>query len=63
MRGVIINGRYVAPFHHFLSPEENLNVTPWVKFGQENELILIGGGRAGVLKEVSLEFHDKRSYP
>jgi hypothetical protein len=38
--GMIINGRYVSPYGNFMSSEENLNITPWVKFGQDNELIL-----------------------
>jgi hypothetical protein len=62
LRGLIINGRFVTPHHHFLSPEENINITPWVKFGQDNELILLSGGK-GVVKEVTLEFHDKGTYP
>jgi len=62
LRGLIINGRFVTEFHHWLTPEQNLNITPWVKFGQDNELILLGGGN-GTVKEVSIEFHDKGSYP
>ena len=62
LHGLIINGRYVTPHHHYLSPEQNLNITPWVKFGQDNELIVLGAGK-GTLKEISLEFHDKGTYP
>jgi len=62
LHGLIINGRFVSPHHHYLSPEQNLNVTPWIKFGQDNELILLSGGK-GTLKEVSLEFHKKGTYP
>jgi hypothetical protein len=62
LRGIIINGRYVAPEHDVWPSVENLNITPWVKFGQENELILVGDGN-GSVQEVSLEFHDKGTYP
>jgi hypothetical protein len=62
LRGFIINGRYVAPEHDFWGAEENLNITPWVKFGQDNELILMGSGN-GSVSEISLEFHDKGTYP
>ncbi len=62
LEGVIINGRFVTRFHHDLGPEINLNITPWVKFGQDNEVILIGRG-PGTLKEVSLEFHNRGTYP
>ena len=38
--GVIINGHWVAGFsniyHHV-----DLNVTPWVRFGEENEVIAV----------------------
>jgi hypothetical protein len=62
IRGLIINGRYVASQHDQPSNEENLNITPWVKFGQDNELVVTGAGN-GTIKEVSLEFHDKGTYP
>jgi len=62
LHGMIINGRYVAV--GLQCAEENLNITPWVKFGQDNELILLSAGYNGqVMKEVSLEFHEKGTYP
>ena len=63
LAGVLINGRFVLRFRHHLVAEINLNITPWVKFGQDNELILVGNGGSGTLREVSLEFHSKESYP
>jgi hypothetical protein len=61
LSGVIINGRYISlPWY---SPEENLNITPFVKFGQDNELILLSRYKNGNVKEVSLEFHEKGTYP
>jgi hypothetical protein len=62
IRGIIINGRFVASQHDQPSNEENLNITPWVKFGQDNELMVTGSGN-GAIQEVSLEFHDKGTYP
>jgi hypothetical protein len=61
LRGVVINGQYVLPYVREGS-ELNLNVTPWVKPGQANELDFIGGGGESI-HEVSLEFHVPGTYP
>ncbi len=63
LHGLIINGRFVTRHHHWVSPEQNLNITPYVNFGQDNELILVLGGGQSVVKNVSLEFHKKGTYP
>jgi hypothetical protein len=63
LAGVLINGRFVLRFRHNIGSEVNLNITPWVKFGQDNELILVSNGGNGTLREVSLEFHARESYP
>ena len=62
VRGVIVNGRSVTPFDSHLGPELNLNITPWVKFGSENELLVVVDGK-GTLEELTLEFHKKETYP
>jgi hypothetical protein len=62
IKGVIINGRFVPRFHHNIGPEINLNITPWVKFGQDNEFLIMGGDK-GKITELSLEFHDRGTYP
>jgi hypothetical protein len=62
LRGVIINGRFVARHHHNIGQEINLNVTPWVKFGQPNEFVLLGTSNVEV-KQVDLEIHQKGTYP
>ena len=60
--GVIINGHYVERFHHRLGNEFNLNVTPWVKFGQPNEVRLVTVGRF-TLTEAAIDYYDKSAYP
>jgi hypothetical protein len=60
--GVIVNGHAVVRFHHNIGREINLNITPWVKFGQDNEMVLVGSDKVGI-KEITLEFHDKGTYP
>ena len=62
VRGIIINGRFVARHHHNIGQEVNLNITPWVKFGQDNTFVMMGGDNVQV-KEVTLEFHKKGTYP
>ena len=62
VRGIIINGRFVSRHHHNIGPEMNLNITPWVKFGQKNDFILLATNAAKV-GEVTLEFHPKGTYP
>jgi hypothetical protein len=61
LRGLIINGQYICPYVREGS-EFNINVTPWIKPGQDNELILFKGGGESV-KEVTLEFHTPGTYP
>jgi hypothetical protein len=62
LRGAIVNGTYVRPWVRE-SPELNLNVTPWIKPGQANEIILQVGGASETVAEVALEFHAPGSYP
>jgi hypothetical protein len=40
----------------------NLNITPWVKFGEENTFVMMGSDNFQ-LKDVTLEFHRKGTYP
>ncbi len=62
LQGVIINGNFERPWVRE-SPELNLNITPWIRLDQENEIILIDGGSREEVTDVSLEFHAKGSYP
>jgi hypothetical protein len=52
----------VARHHHNIGPEINLNITPWVKFGQENTFVLPCSNDVQI-SELSLEFHTKGTYP
>ena len=55
--GVLVNGRWVMRLHHEVGTRTYLNVTPWIKFGEENEFHIIcrGSGKAAV-KAVALRF-------
>ena len=55
----MINGRLVRRLHHEVGTVTSLNVTPWVKFGQENEIHIVRGSPGkGAIKGISLDFHD-----
>jgi hypothetical protein len=59
--GVIINGHWVAGFsniyHHV-----DLNVTPWVRFGQDNEVIVVFHEKT-TIPDAWLEFYEEGIYP
>lgn len=63
--GVLINGRLVRRHHHMIGERWSLNLTPFVRFGQDNEIELArwGGSGHGSLREVSLNFFDAGVYP
>ncbi len=42
LTGVIVNGRLIRRHHHRFGNRTDLDITPAVKFGAENEFILIG---------------------
>lgn len=63
LRGVIINGNYMMYSHGDPGPEHNLNITPWVKFSEPNELILVSGGSKVTLQDVSLDFYPQGIFP
>ena len=58
---VILNGHWLAGFsniyHHV-----DLNATPWVRFGQENEIIAVIHEKT-TIPDAWLEFYDKDVYP
>jgi hypothetical protein len=61
--GVIVNGRCVPRFAHLIGTEVDLNITPFVHPGQDNELILITRPGKLTLRELSLDFYDADKYP
>jgi hypothetical protein len=61
--GVIVNGHLVTHIERNIEMQFNLNVTPYVKFGQKNEFILTGRRHIGVLSEIAIDYYDKNAYP
>jgi hypothetical protein len=58
---VIVNGRWSAGFGNIYR-HVDLNVTPWVRFGQENELIVVVHEKTP-LRDAWLEFYDPGVFP
>ena len=61
--GVIVNGRFVRRHHHRFGTRTDLNVTPLVRFGEENEIILVGSDpsvQRGTVKGVRLTAGEAR---
>ena len=62
--GVMVNGRLVRRLHHEVGTITSLNVTPWVRCGQGNEIHIVRGSPGkGAIKRVSLAFFEPRLYP
>ncbi len=59
--GVIFNGRWLWGLGNIYH-DIDLNVTPWVHFGRENEVIAVFHEKSTILG-ASLEFYDKGVYP
>ena len=60
--GVIVNGTWISRFHHHIGNDFDLAITPYLKFGQDNQIVLFGGANHH-LTNVSLEYYPKGTYP
>jgi hypothetical protein len=63
--GVMVNGRWVMRLHHDVGNVTELNVTPWVRFGEENEVCIVrrSGPGKGEIKSVRLDFFRDGDHP
>ena len=59
--GVIFNGHWLSGYTNIYQ-HVDLNVTPWVHFGGENEVIAVFHDKI-TIREASLEFYEKGVYP
>jgi hypothetical protein len=53
---IVFNGRYVA-----CNGNSDANLTPWVKFGQDNELVIVCDSTT--FQQASLQFYEKEIFP
>ncbi len=59
LTGVIINGRYLRRHHHDLSETTHLNITPWLRPGQPNEIEIVGREEHDQqITEIRLDFYE-----
>ncbi|MGE9289410.1 MAG: hypothetical protein ACQKBT_00380, partial [Puniceicoccales bacterium] len=65
MIGVIINGTWVRRHHHNIGERWDINVTPWIRFGEMNqiELSALKSAGDGEVREIELRFYDEEVYP
>jgi hypothetical protein len=65
LHGVLINGRMITRHHHHIGADFALNLTPFVRFGEENrfELICRSPDRAYTISAIELRFYDPGGYP
>jgi hypothetical protein len=62
LNGVVINGTYVSPYTNE-NPSLDLNITPWILPGRQNDIVLMMGGGAESINSLALEFYEKGTYP
>ena len=62
---VLINGKLVRHHHHMIGSRWSLNLTPFVHFGEENEIQLVrwNGEGSGAVRQVLMGFYPANGYP
>jgi hypothetical protein len=58
--GLMINGNWLRRFHHSIGDEIELDITPWVRFGESNHIEVIApkGASQGEVKSVQLRIEN-----
>lgn len=60
--GALVNGNFVRRYHRITADRFQLNVTPWIRFGEENEIELVrhwDDSRGGLVRSVGLNIYPK----
>jgi len=61
VRGLLVNGRWIARTNPYMGATADFNITPFVRHGQENEFILVTVECE--VKDVAIRFYEKGEYP
>ncbi len=63
--GTIINGHYIRRHHHKIGNHLDLNITPWIHFGERNEIQIVtwDGPSTGQVDAIHLVFFNRLEYP
>ncbi|MGE9291011.1 MAG: hypothetical protein ACQKBT_08480, partial [Puniceicoccales bacterium] len=58
--GLMINGQWLRRFHHQIGDEIELDITPWIRFGEINriEVISMSGPTRGQVDLVQLRIEE-----
>jgi hypothetical protein len=62
INGIIFNGNFYSTYGPNIWNFMDINVTPFAKFGQKNEVIVLFRGKTTIQK-ASVDFYDKNVYP
>jgi len=61
--GAIVNGTWISRYRRHMGNDFDLAITPCLKFGDTNEIILFGHNGPHALNAVSLDYYSKGTYP
>ena len=63
--GVIVNGTWLRRHHHLIGTTWDINVTPFIRFGEKNEIELatLSQPGQGEVKRIQIEIHRPEIYP
>ena len=56
--GALVNGRWIMRLHHDVGPRTYLNVSPWIRAGEENEICIVrrDGPGKGAIRMARLDY-------
>lgn len=60
---VLINGHYIARHHHNIGDRWQLDITPWIKFGGDNQVSIAADGDHKTIIRATLGFYQPGYYP
>jgi hypothetical protein len=59
--GIIFNGNFYASYGNIWNFMD-INITPFVKFGKENEIVVLNSGKT-TIEKATLDYYEKNVYP
>ena len=62
VRALLVNGRYIQRTNPYMGKTADFNITPYVKFGEANDLMLIQT-TPGRVRELTVNYYEKGEYP
>ena len=56
IHNIIVNGHLVARHHHNIGDHWELDVTPWINFGGDNQIAIAGEGSGRIIQSATIGF-------